>query len=306
MKIKGSFYVELCLEQHGFPGGVVYINNLSLFNKILNLGYTDFWLRPTYHNNTILSGGIKIEDEADSSRLNEVIGLIKCETGIEPLPLSYIPHDQLESHYCIRYDRNYEKADLDAAPFLRIKISRDSSQLAQASHQKEDESYAVQFDGKQKKACQFGSLYPHACYGVAAALKVHLESAGLTGLGFEPIEIIPPEKAVKPLWKIKSTIRLPRCALPWVHLNGLPFSGDYSQWSYVDDGGYFPEEFSYFKSDLKLCGEFDVAETMERISAGGRFRHREIIVSQRFRQAIEAFPQKSGLGMDFVPVRIQE
>jgi hypothetical protein len=269
----------------------------KLFDDCVALGFNDpnYWKRPIQKG---IGGHLTIREPKGSEKLGKVLALIQAETGLTPIEISNPPVELRSGSFSIRYHRTYTNPDLATAPLLRLYPKHVI--LGSILEVAPDCSFIVKADHNQKGKRTFGRLgYTLAC-GVAEPLKTQLESEQLKGLEFVPIKLVPEHKAVKPLWQISSSFRLPRCLLPF--LADAESESKYGKLTgSFETYGYMPYELSYQRKEIESMGDFDVALTAEIIAY--EYPMREIVVSQKFRKVMLDLKIP---GLDYVPVRLQD
>lgn len=114
----------------------------------------------------------------------------------------------------------------------------------------------------------------------------------------------PRRPGFKSLWQFGSTVRMPACKTRRQDTHGGfvtedgPPAGNLGY--YWDDAGFQPAELVYSRADVEQLPRFDIAMTQEFV--GESFApYREIIVTQRFREAMEKHGVKTAL---WAPVRL--
>ena len=228
-------------------------------------------------------------------QLAEILVLLN-EAGWKPFYGEFVPLDLVDSRFWARRIRRYEKKDFDEAEYLTI-------------HRWGGWDDVFQFDGIDNElfrgkvaGAKLNKRYgttgtPRSPSFVNDELKCDLESAGLVGLTFLPVLWDRPEKAKGHFWQLSSSITMPRCLLPILDIpNSVPFR-DY------DDGGHFPQELVFRRSQVEAIEPFDVALTApeEQIHRGPNSWPRTLVVSQRFRQVIKKLKLTTA---ELIPARL--
>ena len=274
MKVDCSFWIRNTPRKTLF-GTEAYVTDCQLFDSLWkfaneHLGVSE---RRDY---------IKIEVPEKTSQLPIFLGLLK-EAGWKPFFGEFLPPELKDSRFEVRRFRHYEKIDREKAEYLTI--HRWGPWFAAIGYAgMNDEVYVGKVSGT-KWATRYGRIdNSRSPRFVSDQLKAELEAAKLVGLTFLPVLWDHPEKAKGKFWQVSSSITMPRCLLPILNVPDTP-----SPWTIYDDGGHFPQELVFRRSEVKAIEPFDVALTApeEEIHCGPNSWPRTLVVSQRFRQIIK-------------------
>jgi hypothetical protein len=243
---------------------------------------------------------IEVNEPEDSLRLSKILEIIEDKYGFVPASSKVVPEALRDRVYGVKKFRQFSRYEIDLSEYLCIShIDRKMADFLMGTKEDtEAENYLVK-NYKNGGTVLFGILSPFPAFVVHENLKLALEDAGLTGLLFKPIV-----NAVG-IWKLTSSIILPRCKLRLIDGSGtLVRHDDWCEpWTekYYDDSGYEPPVLRYNKHDLSLIGSFDVAITLERTGGIKPNSFRRLVVSQNFR----AFLKKQKIsGIYYIPVEI--
>jgi hypothetical protein len=238
----------------------------------------------------------------DDPRLHWLIERINKSYGWKPSKWFNIPMEERSRYFGVRKNRQYSKKELEAEPFLHLHFAANAiaRHCDGTAEQIESEVYVAVADQFQTTKTQFGTLAPFVGLCVTEPLGRRLEGAGLKGLSFDPVVILPADQVKKPLLKLSSAVIAPRSLLPIVNESGHQIEPN-TEWAcYPDDGGYQPHEFKYRKEELKKFQEVDIAMSYERTGVSKARAYRWCIVSQRFRQVMAELKVR---GTIYAPVR---
>ncbi len=129
-----------------------------------------------------------------------------------------------------------------------------------------------------------------------------LKGGNFEGIHFDPAIFDQPEKAVKQLYQLTSTLTMPPSLLPIQNLDGDVVTEHGNEVArFWDDAGYVQPILKYCRDEVKAMGAFDIAMTREQIGYLPQHFSHQYIVSQRFRQHLEAMKVRA---TEFVPVEL--
>ena len=241
---------------------------------------------------------IDVKEPEGSERLKKLLAAIKDKYGFVLNERLVVPVADRDHVFGVHKVREYTPEEIDSCELLYINFAG----KAIAEHkdgtpeQVEAEQYVVERHRK-KKTVQFGYLTPFAAKAVTGELKDQLEDAGLKRVEFEPVI------NGDDIWKLWSSLKMPRCLLPLVDQNGAEIGPDVRPKfgeQYFDDKGYNPPELTYNRNEVEKLGTFDIAMTAERIG-GYPEVFRLHVVSQRFREVLK---QLKVPAVHYAPVRL--
>ena len=249
--------------------------------------------------------GIKMVRQNDTLAANvpendphilEAFALLQ-EAGWEPFFGEFVPPRVKDSRFWVRRLRYYDKRDFDEPEYLTIHRWGNWHRIFEY-----DGVDGNLFKGKVAKA-KWNSRYgitnnPRSPSFVNDELKGELEAAKLIGLTFLPVLWDQPEKAKGKFWQLTSNITMPRCLLPILNVPETQ-----QPWTTYDDGGHFPQELVFRRSQVEAIEPFDVALTSpeEEIHCGPNSWTRTLVVSQRFRQVIKKLKLTTA---ELIPARL--
>ena len=216
------------------------------------------------------------------AHLPVVFDLLKAANW-EPFFGEYVPKSLRTFRFIVRRLKSYEKVDFDEAEYLTIHRWGNWYRIFVCEGVEEG-----LYKGKVSKA-KWESRYgitdnARSPNFVNDELKQELEAAKLVGVQFLPILWDHTAKAKGKFWRITSSITMPRCLLPILNVPETQ-----QPWTTYDDGGHFPQELVFRRSQVEAIEPFDVALTSpeEEIHCGPNSWTRTLVVSQRFRQVIK-------------------
>jgi hypothetical protein len=245
---------------------------------------------------------MEVEELEGSQTLRSLLARIEELYGFRPSQSRLIRKYDREKVFGVEKNRQYSTAEINESPF--IYISHVENIIARNGDRNERQIAADQYVAeayKGNKKTSIGTLSPFHAIGISTTLKVRLESAELSGLILDPII------GVDGLWRLNSSIIMPRCKLPLLDSNGENVGCD--DWpdkfsdKYFDDEGYYPPELRYGIESLKSVGDFDIAMTIERTGVTNARAFRWTVVSQKFRTTLDDL---GVTGIRYTPVRIDD
>lgn len=243
---------------------------------------------------------IEVKEAEGSERLAKLLEAIKEKYGFKPSATKIVPEVDRSHVFGLTKHRKHTPAEIDSAELLHISLAK--KMIAEwcelTNEQVNAEAFAVE-KRKQQAKVPFGFISPFLAIAVNDALKFDLKREGLLGLEFERVI------NSKHLWKLASSVVMPRCQLPLIDGQGNVVKADEwsGKWSdkYYDDAGYEPPELSYQKCELSRLGDFDIAITAERTGGYKKTSFRRLVVSQKFRATLDKLGVK---GISYTPVRM--
>jgi hypothetical protein len=232
--------------------------------------------------------------------------MVESITGLTPLT-SKLDRHQRKNWFSCRIERVFDRKDITQAPLLELLAKKEVACQAPAHH---PEAYVLRADAKLKNSkWHYGYVDVHVAPLCDDHLRTQLEAEKLRGLRFDAVSYSPPEKAhYRTLWRMSSSIQMPRLRTPLVDCDGKPFVGPLGNQQsgygcYPDDGIASPAILRFSQEDVAAMGPFDTAVTQERIGSWDATAYRAVIVSQRFRQVFERLKIP---GAEFIPVRLDD
>lgn len=274
-------------------GGWVCANSQSLRMACEELGYS---AKPMSQGEYHLC---EIDEEEGSDKLDAVRDVL-IRAGLKEVKSTIIPKPNRRDSFAFRCIRKFSKRDLDQAEFLRLNVMG-LSKIADFS-QTTAEGYVLKANKRLKNNLVFGWLDIIIVPYVSEKGREQMERESFTGIHFKPAIFDEPEKAVKHLYELTSTQTMPPCLLPIKNDDGEIVAEDWKYGARIwDDGGYVLPILKYHREKVETMGAFDIAKTRELTGHNPRHYRYQYIVSQRFRQHLEAMKVRS---VDFVPVEL--
>lgn len=225
------------------------------------------------------------------------------EHGMVHFPHHFQRRELADKEFVIRRERVYSREEICQAELLRLAGS--SRKFADFAPDSSGEIYVVEVNQHLKNKIDFGRSYYHVSVLMSEKLKAALMADKLTAAKFQEASYDkPPKPGFKRLWQFGSTVRMPSCKTQrqdthgnFVNDDGPPVG---SLGYYWDDAGFQPAELVYSRAEIERLPRFDIAMTREFV--GEPFApYREIIVTQRFREAMEKHGIKTA---EWAPVRL--
>lgn len=241
----------------------------------------------------------KVAAAPESDQIQQIRAILSAIGLLEHTKHTIIPVDLRSTHYAFKYVRNFDKADLDQAEYLRLGVGGVGYIASRADTIGDD--FVVRVDGKQKSKIGVGCLEPVLVPYASEDGRAELDAHAFRGLVFKPAVFDTPDKVKKPLFRMVSSVTLPPCLLPLQNRDGQRPNDARECGQYWDDGGHVPPILKFSGDDLRNLGDFDFATTREVVGEFPKFYRPEYIVSQRFRQAIIAGKHR---WIGFTPVEI--
>jgi hypothetical protein len=226
-----------------------------------------------------------INVQSGNGGIEELVSRIRSESH-------YLPHSWWQLHY--------STVDLNNAKLLSISSP---TYLADLSQKPYGCPLSVIGNAKLKSPRSIGQLYPFpAAIAVNGEIKEKLRQSHLLGVEFTQVAVDNRKPEHKDIWLIEPSAILPPSPYSMKKPDGQPFDGDYSTGChYVQP--YSNIELSYYLNAMENMKPFDIAATREVLGNGGTTMFRHIIVTQCFRQWINASKIK---GLNYTPVRLIE
>lgn len=244
-------------------------------------------------------------DVADPN-LAVALEMVESITGLTPLTSKLDRHQRKNWFFC-QLERVFDRKDITQAPLLKLLAKKEVAYQAPAHH---PEAYVLRADAKLKNSkWHYGYVDVHEAPLCDDHLRHQLEAENLRGLRFDAVGYSPPEKAhYRTLWRMTSSIEMPRLRTPLVDCDGKPFVGPLGNQQsgygcYPGDGIASPAILRFSQEEVAATGPFDTAVTQERIGSWDATAYRAMIVSQRFR---EVFERLKIPGAEFIPVHLAE
>lgn len=292
---------ELWVEDYGqndSSTGHVYVDSSLLIELLEDLGFQE--------TRKIARGTrgrrVHIYVPEDDSRWSQVQKILK-DYGLEWYPHFIDRRAFTDREYVIRRERVYSREEICQAELLRLAGSE--RKFAEFAPDRSGEVYVVEISQHLKNKIDFGCSYFHVSVLMSEKLSKALKAAKLAVVKFKEASYDkPPKPDTKRLWQFGSTVRMPACKTPRQDTHGGfvtedgPPAGKLGY--YWDDAGIQPAELVYSRADVEQLPHFDIAMTREFV--GEPFApYREIIVTQRFREAMEKHGVKTA---QWAPVRL--
>jgi hypothetical protein len=253
---------------------------------------------------------LHIREPENSNALHEIVAGLKSSYGIDLAKNSLISNEK-RWFFSIRKLREFTKNQIQDAPYLWLyaKKFRIGTWRDRTDEEYSRGIYAIDNDATQRTKVQFGFLSPFPAIGVDQCLKEELERRMPIGLQFKPVAVRRKSgKPRKPIWKLTSSIVLPRTLTRFINKHGHdkePFDDWSDRWesAYFYDDGYQPPVLGYSQEQLSSVGAFDVALTAERVGGGPKISFPSIIVSHRFREILAELKIP---GVGYMPVAVSQ
>lgn len=271
-------------------GGEAFVPDKSIYGALWHIA-ARYWGKTGPQRDQILP-----HVSSGDPHIGEFFALLK-EAGWEPFYGEFVPHHIIDSRFWVRRLRRFEKSDRENVGYLRLG-HWGSWEPTFTAGRAEENSFRVNVAG-----AKWGNRVGHV-RGVRSPFflnddfKSALEAENLLGLIFLPVLWDHPEKAKGKFWQISSHITMPPCLLPVLNM-----PEDRQPWTTYDDGGHSPQELVFRRSKVEAIEPFDVALTSpeEAIHCGPNSWTQNVIVSQRFRQALKKLKVTNA---DLVPIRL--
>lgn len=279
-------------DQRRASGSFIYLDSEATFDAIESLGFVETTKKPKGS----LDRYLEVVLEEDDPRIFEI------QKALQDYEMTHYPHRFErrafnDREYAIRRERVYSREEICQAELLRIAGSE--RKFAEFAPDHSGEVYVVEISQHLKNKIDFGCSYFHVGVLMSGRLKAALEAEGLAAVKFQEASFDkPPKTDTKRLWQFGSTVRMPACKTQRQDTHGAfvtedgPPAGNLGY--YWDDAGFQPAELVYSRADVEQLPRFDIAMTQEFV--GEPFApYREIIVTQRFREAMEKQGVKTAL-----------
>lgn len=249
--------------------------------------------------------GSLVFDVSDPN-LAVALKMVESITGLTPLKGKLDRH-QRENWFFCQIERVFDRKDITQAPLLELLAKKELAYRAPSHH---PESFVLRADVKLKNSkWHYGYVDYHDVPVCDDNLRYKLEAENLRGLRFDAVGYSPPEKAhYRTLWRVTSSIQMPRLRTPLVDAEGKPFVGPLTndescRGCYPDDSIASPAILRFSREEVGTLGPFDAAVTQERMGSWDTSAYRRVIVRQRFR---EVFERLKIPGVEFIPVRFDD
>lgn len=302
-----KFTISCDSSQECVPTSIgVDMNDFNLFDKLaLVCGdvYSDWEKDGRRHK------ALRINESADSPKLKDLIAMIEAGLGFQPSRSRIVPVENRGTSFGLIRESVFSGTDIERSRFVQLIASKYQIGTWTAPSEEElaAETYVVENDACQKTKVEFGFVSPFPALGINGPLKRKLEAKRLEAALFEPIFVRRKSGSPrKPLWKIWSSVILPRAQTRLVTSQGedkVPWDDFSDRWSaaYYDDLGCFPPLLEYRENEISQLPSFDVALTAEHTGNCRDRVFRTTIISQRFRAVLEKLKVK---GVQYVPVSL--
>lgn len=241
----------------------------------------------------------KVAAKEGSSELNRVRSVL-IDAGIRESARTVIPKKDREGQFAFKYIRNFNRNDLDQAEYLRLNVM--GHQRIADWRETAAEGYVLKANKRLENNLDFGWLDIIIVPYVSENGRKRMEKEGFLGVRFEPAVFDEPKRASKQLFELTSVLTMPPCLLPIQNDDGDLVAEDWKLGARIwDDAGYVQPILKYRRKEVEAMGAFDIAKTRETTGNLPQHYRHQYIVSQRFRQHLEAMKVRS---VDFVPVEL--
>lgn len=248
---------------------------------------------------TAVGRRISVELDENDPTLHRLLAEIAQRYGFRPSAHSVIPSHLRDKTFGVKKWRTFTSREIDATQLLLLEMKGMIAHQAFGTvEQARSEVYLAKADASQRSKTQCGFLSPFFKLAIDSTLKRELEKSGIRGLSLDPVIIVPPEKAIKPLWKLSSSRVMPKLLNPVVNEAGNPVQSGEEWPKYIDGGAYLPEELRYRRDEVGDL-DFDIAVTCERVGIGELQAARLCIVTQKFRRELKRCKVR---GPEYTPV----
>ncbi len=293
--------IELTVEDYGrieCRGNHVFIASQKVIEDLEDLGFEEKRQIPRGKPGRRVSIRIPEYD----SRWSQVREILK-DYGLDWYPHFIERRAFNNREYAVQRERVYSREEICQAELLRLAGS--SRKFADFMTDSSGEVYVVEVNQHLKNKIDFGCSYYHVSVLMSEKLKAALMKDKLVAAHFKEASYEkPPKPGFKRLWQFGSTVRMPACQTQRQDTHGNfvtedgPPAGKLGY--YWDDAGFQPAELVYSRAEVEQLPPFDIAMTREFV--GEPFApYREIIVTQRFREAMEKHGVKTA---EWAPVRL--
>lgn len=243
---------------------------------------------------------LRLISSDNDPRWPQIIQILR-DYGMEWYPHYSERRDAADKEYVIHRRRTYTREEICAAELLYIFGA--AKPFADFRTDESGDGFLVEVNRRLGNRRDFGNSYYHPAVLMSERLKLLLEGDKLEATGFKPVRYDKPLKPdTKRLWQLESMIRMPTCLTQRQADDGrfVSEAGLLNVWVNWDDAGYIPAELVFSRSEVQKLPSFDIAMTQELV--GSPYSpQREIIVTQRFREAMEKHGVKTA---QWVPVRL--
>lgn len=290
---------ELIIEDYGeqrSSGRYLFIDSRTVIEQLENIGFEEVRKIPKGSRGRRIAVSIP----ADDARWQQILNILKAH-GMTWYPHYSVESKQTDKFVFWRY-RAYTREEICASELLRITGA--TKPFADFRTDETGDGFLVEVNRRLNNQRDFGTSYYDTTVLMSERLKLHLEADKLVATNFKPVCYDKPLKPdTKRLWQFESTVRMPACLTlrqaddgSFVTQFGPPKVGGY----YWDDAGYIPAELAFKREDVGKLPLFDIAMTQEFVGQSYA-SSREIIVTQRFREAMEKHGVKTA---EWAPVRL--
>lgn len=292
-KIFWQLNIEFSTEAGENACGWLRSGSSTLREKVEALGYV---AEPKAQGTYFLC---KVSELESSQRLADLRKAI-YEAGYRECEATFIPVQKRNDTFSFKKLRMLSTADINQARWLLL--SGKGIQKIADWHATDESGYVFRANKRLKNSLGFGWADLVNVPLVSEEGMNALKDGELVGLEFEPVRYDNPSAASRQLYLLTSSVKLPGCLLPLKNREGKRVSApDEPGGKYWDDGGYMPPFLKYQKDEIDAMPAFDLGLTHERIGGLKQYEHHQYIVSQRFREHLEAMKVRS---VDFIPVEL--
>lgn len=296
MKLQAEIHID-CEETRN-PNLRGWVHNLPI-DALKRISEVGFEMEPRGRGEYF---AIKVSEPADSPKVEQIREILNSTGLSEFHEGTRIPADRARAHYAFSYIRQFSKAEIEGAQYLRMNIGGGNRGFIASRADTTEDGYVLRIDNKQKNNIAIGWLDVIITPYASDAGRAELEEYSYKGLEFLPAIFDRPEKVTKPLWMMTSSVTLPPCQLP-VETRSFEnrHTGTQDEERGWDDQGRVQVVLRYDKAEIASLGDFDFAKTREQIGSMKKHYRHHYVVSQRFRKAILEGKHR---WIDFVPVEI--
>lgn len=285
-------------DQRRALGKYLHIDSEPVFEAIESLGFEETTKNPKGSLDRYLNIAIK-EDDPRIFKIQKILE----DYGMVHYPHRFERRAFYDREYSVHRERVYSREEICQAELLRLAGSE--RKFAEFAPDRTGEVYVVEISQHLKNKIDFGRSYYHVSVLMSEKLKTALKATKLAAVKFKEASYEKPRRpGFKSLWQFGSTVRMPACKTRRQDTHGDFVSEDGPPAGklgyYWDDAGFQPAELVYSRAAVEQLPRFDIAMTQEFV--GEPFApYREIIVTQRFREAMEKHGVKTAL---WAPVRL--
>ena len=289
-KVTTSYYIEWSRSKQNACATIVFVSDANLFRKIAETGLVTS--KPFAPEADYCIYSVQL-DENDP--IHGKVWQIFREHGID---LDSVPG------FLPNRVRTYTEKELDCYQLFALRPTK-GPYIANFDGP-EDKPDVLMVDKLQNNKQEFSFIPQSRVFYASAPARDHLNAQNLIGLEWVDAVFDRPEKVIKPLFRLRSSVTMPKCLTrlidDWGNDAGIPAAG-YSGGRDWDNGGYRPPEMTFRRSEVAALGKFDVALSQEVVGLLAKWYRPEVIISQRFRQILSRMKHTT---VGFNPVNLVE